>query len=79
MDANRYATKKTVAQGLLDLALLTANATQLKYVLEVGEKHQFYVLMMVLIISSIVLQVGNIDAGYCNRIHYLLYSYPLDD
>ena len=35
LDANRYATKKTISQGLLDIALLTANASQLKYVLEV--------------------------------------------
>lgn len=58
MDANRYATKKTIAQGLLDVALLTANASQLKYVLQVGKQHEFYVLMLSLIIVSIVLQVG---------------------
>merc|ERR1712241_1227382 len=57
LDANRYATKKTIAQGMLDVALLTANASQLKYVLQVGEKHEFYTLMLGLIITSIVLQV----------------------
>ncbi|VEN49077.1 unnamed protein product [Callosobruchus maculatus] len=57
LDVNKYATKKTIAQGLLDVALLTANASQLKYVLQVGEKHEFYVLMLTLIIVSIVLQV----------------------
>ena len=36
MNANQYATKKTIAQGMLDIALLTANASQLKYVLEVS-------------------------------------------
>ena len=35
LDANRYATKKTIAQGMLDIALLTANASQLKYILQV--------------------------------------------
>ena len=60
MDANRYATKKTVAQGLLDIALLTSNASQLKYVLQLGQRHQFYSIMLVLIISSIVLQVWNL-------------------
>lgn len=58
LDANKYATKKTIAQGLLDVALLTANASQLKYVLQVGEKHEFYTLMLSLIIISIVLQVS---------------------
>lgn len=57
LDANKYATKKTIAQGLLDVALLTANASQLKYVLQVGEKHEFYTLMLSLISISIVLQV----------------------
>ncbi|RZC34538.1 ninjurin-1, partial [Asbolus verrucosus] len=57
LDANKYATKKTIAQGLLDVALLTANASQLKYVLQVGEKHEFYALMLSLISISIVLQL----------------------
>lgn len=57
MDANRYATKKTVAQGMLDIALLTANASQLKYILQVGSQHEFYTLMLVLICVSIVMQV----------------------
>ncbi|KAK8736227.1 hypothetical protein OTU49_004880 [Cherax quadricarinatus] len=57
LDPNRYATKKTVAQGMLDVALLTANASQLKYVLEVGEQHPYYAVMLGLIITSLVLQV----------------------
>ncbi|XP_053645237.1 ninjurin-2 isoform X4 [Cherax quadricarinatus] len=56
LDPNRYATKKTVAQGMLDVALLTANASQLKYVLEVGEQHPYYAVMLGLIITSLVLQ-----------------------
>nr|CAD7202959.1 unnamed protein product [Timema douglasi] len=56
LDANSYATKKTIAQGMLDIALLTANASQLKYVLQVGEKHEFYSLMVGLISVSIILQ-----------------------
>lgn len=57
MDANRYATKKTIAQGMLDIALLTANASQLKYILQVGQKHEFYTLMLILISVSIIMQV----------------------
>ncbi|XP_055389628.1 ninjurin-2 isoform X3 [Condylostylus longicornis] len=57
IDANRYATKKTIAQGMLDIALLTANASQLKYILQVGERHDFYKLMLGLISTSIILQV----------------------
>lgn len=57
LDVNRYATKKTIAQGMLDIALLTANANQLKYILQVGEKHEFYKPLLILIATSIFLQV----------------------
>jgi len=57
MDVNRYATKKTVAQGMLDVALLSVNVSQLKYILQVGEDHQFYTLLLTLLIISIVLQI----------------------
>ncbi|XP_067126796.1 ninjurin-1-like isoform X2 [Centruroides vittatus] len=57
LDANVYATKKSVAQGLLDVALLTANASQLKYLLRVGDRHEFFYPMMVLVCLSIVLQI----------------------
>eukprot|EP00088_Acartia_fossae_P005059 TRINITY_DN12215_c0_g1_i1.p1 TRINITY_DN12215_c0_g1~~TRINITY_DN12215_c0_g1_i1.p1 ORF type:complete len:126 (-),score=21.46 TRINITY_DN12215_c0_g1_i1:139-477(-) len=59
MNPNRYATKKTVAQGMLDIALLTSNASQLRYLLKVGDAHEYYEPMLALIISSIVLQVLN--------------------
>ncbi|XP_046474586.1 uncharacterized protein [Neodiprion pinetum] len=57
LDVNRYATKKTIAQGMLDIALLTANASQLKYILQVGKQHEFYILMLSLICTSIGLQI----------------------
>merc|ERR1712013_658569 len=63
LNVNYYATKKTISQGMLDIALLTANAAQLKYILQVGSEHEFYTAMLVLVISSVVLQVilGGID------------------
>ncbi|XP_076345522.1 ninjurin-2-like isoform X3 [Tachypleus tridentatus] len=57
LDPNSYATKKTIAQGMLDVALLTANASQLKYLLQMGERHEFYHLMVTLISISIILQI----------------------
>lgn len=57
MDVNRFATRKSLAQGMLDLALLTANAAQLKYILTLGPTYQFYQLLLVLISASIGLQV----------------------
>lgn len=57
LNPNSYATRKTVAQGMLDIALLTANASQLRYVLSLGERHENYELMVGLIVTSLVLQI----------------------
>lgn len=53
LDANVYATKKTIAQGMLDVALLTANASQLKYLLQLGKDQQFYYLVSRFVFSLI--------------------------
>lgn len=58
MDVAKYTTKKTIAQGLLDISLLTANISQLKNVLQVGHKHEFHTLLMTLLSISIFLQVS---------------------
>jgi hypothetical protein len=58
ININDYATRKTIAQGMLDLALLTANAAQLKRIMTIGNSHRFYYLLMTLILISICLQVG---------------------
>ncbi|GAB6025896.1 hypothetical protein CHUAL_011868 [Chamberlinius hualienensis] len=56
-DLNWYATKKTITQGMLDIALLTANSVQLKRLVLSGGKIHFYHSMLILISTSIVLQV----------------------
>ncbi len=58
---NIYATKKTIAQGLLDIALLTTNITQLKHMIIIGEdNHPFYHLLVICLAMSITLQVSKI-------------------
>lgn len=54
-----YATRKTVAQGLLDFALLMANASQLKALLDLPALHRdvFFIPNICLIGVSILLQV----------------------
>lgn len=53
-----YSTKKTMAQGMMDIALLTANANQLRYILEFRqEKSTNFVILLVLIACSLILQV----------------------
>jgi hypothetical protein len=55
--ANTYAAKKTVAQGMMDIALITANANQLRYILEFGERNTVFYVITTLIVISILLQV----------------------
>ncbi|XP_054708973.1 ninjurin-2-like [Uloborus diversus] len=57
MDMNLYATKKSVAQGMMDIALLTANASQLKYILKDGDAGRFYLVNVICITISIILQL----------------------
>jgi hypothetical protein len=57
VDINVYQHKKTLAQGMMDLALLSANANQLRYVLESGGNHPYYYPSLVMISMSLVLQV----------------------
>lgn len=57
LDMNHYATKKSAAQSMLDVALLMAHSSQLKTVLHVGPQYRFYILLTVLLGLSIILQV----------------------
>lgn len=53
-----YNAKKTMAQGMMDIALLTANANQLRYILEFRQdKSTNFVVLLVLIACSLILQV----------------------
>nr|KAG5711892.1 hypothetical protein BaRGS_026333 [Batillaria attramentaria] len=55
-----YATRKTIAQGALDFALLMANASQLKALLDVpsNSRDNLYIPLLVLLALSICLQIG---------------------
>lgn len=57
LNMNHYATKKTVAESMLDVALLLANASQLKAVLEQGPEFKYYLTAIVLIAFSLFFQV----------------------
>ncbi|XP_063147864.1 ninjurin-1 [Candoia aspera] len=58
INMNHYANKKSAAESMLDIALLMANASQLKAVMEQGPTFSFYVPLIVLISISLALQVG---------------------
>lgn len=57
LNMNHYATKKSVAESMLDVALLMANASQLKAVLEQGPEFKYYLTVIVLIAASLFFQV----------------------
>ncbi|XP_022526686.2 ninjurin-1-like [Astyanax mexicanus] len=54
---NHYANKKSAAESMLDIALLMANASQLKAVLEQGPQFNFYAPLITLISLSLGLQI----------------------
>ncbi|XP_070610960.1 ninjurin-2 [Erythrolamprus reginae] len=57
ININHYATKKSVAESMLDVALFMANAAQLKGVLEQGPSFRYYVALIVLISVSLFFQM----------------------
>lgn len=57
-DVNVYQQKKTLAQGMMDLALLSANMNQLRFVHESRNDHPYKIVSLVFITMSIILQVS---------------------
>uniref|UniRef100_A0A3Q3VMH7 Uncharacterized protein n=1 Tax=Mola mola TaxID=94237 RepID=A0A3Q3VMH7_MOLML len=57
LNMNLYATKKTVAEGMLDVALFLANITHMKTVIEQGAGYRYYIAVLTLISFSLALQI----------------------
>lgn len=57
-DVNLYQHKKTVAQGMMDLALLSANANQMRYVLQTDGQHPYFYPSLAMISMSLFLQIA---------------------
>ncbi|XP_014474480.1 PREDICTED: ninjurin-1-like [Dinoponera quadriceps] len=57
-DVNLYQHKKTVAQGMMDLALLSANANQMRYVLQTDGQHPYFYPSLIMIGTSLLLQIA---------------------
>ncbi|XP_015177861.1 PREDICTED: ninjurin-1-like [Polistes dominula] len=56
--ANSFAAKKTVAQGMMDVALITANANQLRYLIEYQRNSPTFYVILILIVISLLLQIA---------------------
>uniref|UniRef100_A0A4W5Q478 Ninjurin 1 n=1 Tax=Hucho hucho TaxID=62062 RepID=A0A4W5Q478_9TELE len=57
INMNQYANKKSAAESMLDVALIMANASQLKAVLEQGPDFTFYNPLIAFISISLILQI----------------------
>lgn len=53
-----FASKKTAAEGMMDIALLTANANQLRFLFVYNGESRTYEISVFLIIMSLILQVA---------------------
>jgi hypothetical protein len=71
---NKYATRKTITQGLVDIALLITNISQLKAVLDVADHQPFFTLLVTLLSISILLQVGHIYCVQVVMVEYCMLS-----
>lgn len=80
-DVNVYQHKKTLAQGMMDLALLSANANQLRYVLA-QENHPYFYFNLIFISASLIIQVATYDnhferqAVLCSQLHKSFMKFP---
>ncbi|XP_036326314.1 ninjurin-1-like [Rhagoletis pomonella] len=58
IDSMNYAGNKNLAEGLMDIALLSANANQLRFLLTYNDKASTYYMSLCLVGLSLVLQVA---------------------
>ncbi|XP_073516030.1 ninjurin-1-like isoform X2 [Phyllobates terribilis] len=58
---NTFARTKTLAQGFLDMALFTANASQMKHLLQQGPETPFYYFLfsLLLIVAALLIYKGS--------------------
>lgn len=76
--SDTYAAKKTVAQGMMDIALITANANQLRYLIEYSKGSPTFEINVGLIIISLVLQVKALRISsitlQSNKLYLFIYA-----
>ncbi|EZA48590.1 hypothetical protein DMN91_011481 [Ooceraea biroi] len=57
-DVNIYLHNKTLAQGMMDVALLSANVNQMRYVLQTDGRHPYFYPSLIMISMSLFLQIA---------------------
>lgn len=56
-DISSFVQKKNIAQGMMDVALVSANCNQLRYVLDMSQMHPYYLTSIILICTSLAMQL----------------------
>uniref|UniRef100_A0A182QYF6 Ninjurin a n=1 Tax=Anopheles farauti TaxID=69004 RepID=A0A182QYF6_9DIPT len=56
-ELSSFVQKKSFAQNMMDIALLSANTNQLRYVIDLGDRHPYYMTSLALIILSLLMQI----------------------
>lgn len=56
-DISSFVQKKNIAQGMMDVALVSANCNQLRYVLDMSQVHPYYLTSIILICTSLAMQL----------------------
>ena len=77
LDLNSYASKKSYVHALLNVSLISANASQLSTVLKLGSSFDFYTLLVVLITSSIIIQVSEKKRVFKKCLNYFFFKIRL--
>lgn len=57
-DYSGYIQKKSLAQGMMDLALLSANINQMRYLLEYKDNQPYFATSFTLVVTSLFLQIA---------------------
>ncbi|XP_029734400.2 ninjurin-A-like [Aedes albopictus] len=56
-ELSNFVQKKSIAQGMMDLALVSANTNQLRYVMDIGTRHPYFYTSIALIVTSLAMQL----------------------
>lgn len=67
---NLYRNKKLISHGMMDIALFSANANQLRYVLEASDGNAISVICVSLLLTSIFLQVIDHMHDFSSSMNY---------
>jgi hypothetical protein len=71
-NSNKYATRKMKTQGLVDIALLIINVSQLTAVLGAADQQPFFVLLVTMLLISILLEASHIYSVWVAMTEYCM-------